>query len=435
MSDYKSALNFLYSLKDFGVKLGLENIKSLLKFLGNPEKRFTSIHIAGTNGKGSTASFIASILKEAGFKVALYTSPHLVDFTERIRINGKPVDRETIARYTSEIKDKVENLRATFFEATTAIAFKYFADENVDFAVIETGLGGRLDSTNVIKPAVSVITDVSYDHMNVLGSSIEKIAFEKGGIIKPGVPCLTGCETKEALDVLEKIALQNNAELVNINTKAKFQIENLTKRSVSVKLETEKHRYGKLEIGLAGKFQIKNAIMATLTYEKLSEIGYFKHKAGAIGLGLKNVVKNSGIRARFELFKEKPDIVIDVAHNHPAVKRIVQELEIFDRKTTYVLFGVMSDKEYEKMISEISKIADFAVGVKPKIDRALDSEVISAVFRSNGVDSIAIGDSVEAFNYLLDKADEDDLILVIGSHYLAGEVIASLEGEKIEFVI
>jgi dihydrofolate synthase/folylpolyglutamate synthase len=211
---YLEVINYLYSLQRFGIKLGLHNIERLLKLLQNPEEKFTSIHIAGTNGKGSTSSFIASILSSSGYKVGLYTSPHLVDFTERIRINGAPISRERVVEYVEILRDEINLLRATFFEVTTAIAFKYFADEKVDFAVVEVGLGGRLDSTNVIKPAVSVITTVSFDHMDVLGEAIEQIAFEKAGIIKEGVPSVTGCEDEKALDVIKKVANEKKSELV-----------------------------------------------------------------------------------------------------------------------------------------------------------------------------------------------------------------------------
>ena len=242
---YIEVINYLYSLQRFGIKLGLQNIEKLLKLFQNPEKDFISVHIAGTNGKGSTSSFIASILKASGYKVGLYTSPHLVDFTERIRVDGIPISREKVVEYVKSLQNEIDLLKATFFEVTTAIAFKHFADEKVDFAVIEVGLGGRLDSTNIILPAVSVITTVSYDHMNILGDTIEEIAFEKAGIIKEGIPCITGCDGK-ALEVIRKVANEKNSKLIVADEISKITFKESDEYKVKFDLST-----GKVEISSA----------------------------------------------------------------------------------------------------------------------------------------------------------------------------------------
>jgi dihydrofolate synthase/folylpolyglutamate synthase len=432
---YLEVINYLYSLQRFGIKLGLHNIERLLKLLQNPEEKFTSIHIAGTNGKGSTSSFIASILSSSGYKVGLYTSPHLVDFTERIRINGAPISRERVIEYVEILRDEINLLRATFFEVTTAIAFKYFADEKVDFAVIEVGLGGRLDSTNVIKPAVSVITTVSFDHMDVLGEAIEQIAFEKAGIIKEGIPCVTGCEDEKALDVIKKVANEKKSELVVLDEVAKFELKEIDEKSVKFDLKTRSNFYSDLVAGVGGSFQVRNSSLSVLAYEKLCELGLAKFKSDFVYDGLLNVVKFSGLRGRLEILKEKPKVVADVAHNYPAICQLVSELGNFKRKGTLVLFGVMKDKEYEKMIKKLSEVVDFAVATQPKIGRALNCKTIAEIFKRNNVEAIEIPDSDKAYDFILDEAGEDDLILVTGSHYLVGEVIAHIERRKIEILI
>jgi dihydrofolate synthase/folylpolyglutamate synthase len=432
---YLEVINYLYSLQRFGIKLGLHNIERLLKLLQNPEEKFTSIHIAGTNGKGSTSSFIASILSSSGYKVGLYTSPHLVDFTERIRINGAPISRERVVEYVEILRDEINLLRATFFEVTTAIAFKYFADEKVDFAVVEVGLGGRLDSTNVIKPAVSVITTVSFDHMDVLGEAIEQIAFEKAGIIKEGVPCVTGCEDEKVLDVIKKVANEKKSELVVLDEVAKFELKEIDEKGVKFDLKTRSNFYSDLVAGVGGSFQVRNSSLSVLAYEKLCDLGLAKFKSDFVYDGLLNVVKFSGLRGRLEILKEKPKVVADVAHNYPAICQLASELGNFKRKRTLVLFGVMKDKEYEKMIKKLSEVVDFAVATQPKIVRALNCKAIAEIFKRNNVEAIEIPDSDKAYDFILDEAGEDDLILVTGSHYLVGEVIAHIERRKIEILI
>lgn len=437
---YIGTINYLYSLQRFGIKLGLQNIERLLKLLQNPEKKFVSIHVAGTNGKGSTSSFIASILKASGYKVGLYTSPHLVDFTERIRINGIPISKERVVEYVKILQDEVDTLKATFFETTTAIAFKYFADEKVDFAVVEVGLGGRLDSTNVIIPAVSVITTISYDHMNILGDTIEEIALEKAGIIKEEIPCITGCNDEKTLNVIKKVSEEKKSKLIIADDVSNVKIKEVTESSLRFDLKTDKNFYPDLIAGVSGRFQAKNLQLSILTYELLSELGFVNFKMESVYDGILKVRDFSGLRGRFEVlslsnYSRKPKIIIDVAHNYPAVNQIVSELEIFKRNKLLLIFGVMQDKEYEKMIQKLSEVADFAVATQPKIGRALDAKTICEIFKRNGVDSIYIQDSDKAFDFIMSKASDEDLVLVTGSHYLVGEVIAHIESRKIECLI
>lgn len=438
--EYIETINYLYSLQRFGIKLGLQNIERLIKLLQNPERKFASIHVAGTNGKGSTSSFIASILKASGYKVGLYTSPHLVDFTERIKINGIPIPKERVVEYVKILQDEIDTLKATFFEATTAIAFKYFADEKVDFAVVEVGLGGRLDSTNVIMPAVSVITTISYDHIDVLGDTLEKIALEKAGIIKEGIPCITGCDDEKALNVIKKVSEEKKSKLIIADEVSSVKIKEIAENSLRFDLKTGKRFYPNLIAGVSGKFQAKNLQLSILTYELLSELGLVNFKMESVYDGILNVREFSGLKGRFEFlslsnYSQKPKIIIDVAHNYPAIDQLVSELEIFKRNKLLILFGVMRDKEYEKMIQKLSEVADFAVATQPKIGRALEAKMIYEIFKQNGVDSTYIQDSDKAFDFIMSKASEGDLVLITGSHYLVGEVIAHIEKRKIECLI
>ncbi|CUS80430.1 folylpolyglutamate synthase/dihydrofolate synthase, partial [Candidatus Kryptonium thompsonii] len=298
--------------------------------------------------------------------------------------------REKVVEYVKSLQNEIDLLKATFFEVTTAIAFKHFADEKVDFAVIEVGLGGRLDSTNIILPAVSVITTVSYDHMNILGDTIEEIAFEKAGIIKEGIPCITGCDG-EALEVIRKVANEKNSKLIIADEISKIMFKESDEYKVKFDLKTGKNYYVDLVAGVPGKFQTRNAQLAVLTFELLSDLGFANYKPENLYEGLLKVKEFSGLKARLEVLKplsnyhQKPKIVIDVAHNYPAINQLVTELEVFKRNRLLLLFGVMRDKEYEKMIKKLSEVTDFAVATQPKIGRALDAKMISEIFKQMGL--------------------------------------------------
>jgi dihydrofolate synthase/folylpolyglutamate synthase len=420
-----SEIEFLYSLEKFGIKLGLQNSVALLNYLCNPEKKFQSIHVAGTNGKGSLSSFVASILYEYGYKVGHYTSPHLERFNERIKINGAEIETTKISEYVSEIKNFVIDNKCTFFETTTAIAFKYFSDSIVDFAVIETGLGGRLDSTNVITPIISVITSISYDHIKQLGNSIESIAEEKAGIIKCEIPCVTGVSDKTALKVIQNTCKEKGSEFYDVNEIFELKDYRITYDGMKVSF-TDDREYN-LVSPIMGSHQIKNIMCAVQIVKLLCEQGKLNYDYDKITLGIKNVCHNTGLSCRFEVFSKNPQVILDVAHNLNAIETLVENVKLFKKGKLFLIFGIMEDKDYEHVINKLSEIADVVLPCKPNLKRALDVNIISKLFADNNVEIINENDLRNAIDYAIAKASESDTILITGSHYVCGEIISYLK--------
>jgi len=386
------------------MKFGLRNIITLLRYVGNPHRKFKSVHVAGTNGKGSTSSMIAAILTAAGYKVGLYTSPHLVKFNERIRINGKMISDGDIVRYTKKLIPLIHRLKATFFETTTAIAFKYFADRKVDIAVIETGLGGRLDSTNVLKPLVSVITSIGIDHTELLGKTISLIAGEKAGIIKHNTPVIIGRLNRAALRVVTNKAKKKQAPLI-LSSKIKLP------DNVSLQLK--------------GKHQTDNAKGAVAAVSMLSNNYLIGDKA--IRCGLEQTSKFTGLRARFELIKGKPDILLDVAHNPGGIKILVAELKKLPYKKFVVVFAVMKDKEFHSMIGLLKKMKPVIIATQPHIERALPSEKLHEFLQKRDMSSVHKSTVAEAVKAGKKLADKDGILVITGSHYVVGEAIQLLK--------
>lgn len=386
------------------MKFGLRNINALLRYCGNPHRKFKSIHVAGTNGKGSTSSMIAAILTAAGYKVGLYTSPHLIKFNERIRINGRMISDADVAQYTKKLKPQIHKVKSTFFEATTAIAFQYFADQHVDIAVIETGLGGRLDSTNVIKPIASVITSIGKDHTEHLGNTLEAIAKEKAGIIKQNVPVILGNIKGRALNVICSAAKEKRAPVVS---------------SSHIRLPTA------INLQLKGKHQIVNAKMALAAVAVASK--YLLVGDYAVRQGLEHTVKYTGLRARLELIKKRPAVLLDVAHNPDGIKILVSELQKLPYKKFVVLFAVMKDKDYTTMLRHFKKLHHVIIATQPATERALPS---AELFRSmKGLFFNAYHEPNIAMAIAKGKrlAGKKGLLVITGSHYLVGEALQELE--------
>ncbi len=407
MGSYSESLQFLYGLQKRGIKFGLQNISQLLAHVGNPERSFPSIHVAGTNGKGSTASFIASILTESGRKTGLYTSPHLVRFNERIRVGKEEISDVELVSFTTLIHDEVQKLNATFFEATTCIAFMHFAKHKVEIAVVETGLGGRLDATNVLIPLVSVITNISREHTDYLGSSLEEIALEKAGIIKAGAPVVTSEPTENILDIL--------------STKAKKMGSEFWKAQELADLE---HGWNDVEVrlGLSGMHQKRNAELAVASVALLQKQNY-NISPSAIGRGLANVCKNTGIRGRLE---QVGNCILDVAHNPAGTRALVTELKEKGLNGLTVVFGVMKDKDYSQMIVSLSEIAQSFICVQPSVERALNAEELNQMVRSLGFASEQAGSIEDGLRFVVDQAPEKK-VLVTGSFYVVGEALEFLQ--------
>ena len=422
-------LRFLYGLQFFGIKAGLENIRELLEFLGNPERRFPAVHIAGTNGKGSTASMIASILTASGYRTGLYTSPHLIEFSERIRIDGNPIARKEIVRYTHSMRSRIEKIKGTFFEATTAMAFKYFADEKVDVAVIETGLGGRWDATNVITPLVSVITNLGLEHTEYLGSTISRIAFEKGGIIKPGRPCVTGAAQPAAIRRLRAIAKKRHVNLIRADRASSVKIVNRSIDRLEVDLRAQGSMYRKLAISLAGDHQARNAQLAVLAVRQLRQNRAFRRiSEPGIRSGMGSIRRLSGLRGRLELVHEEPWVIADVAHNPDAIATLIDSLRRLVWGNFLTVFGVMRDKDYCGMIRRLAEISRLVVAVRPRTERALEGRTIVENFHAAGTSAIDGGSVARGAGMALRAAGRGEWILVTGSHYVVGELLIFLNG-------
>ena len=420
---YQEILSYLFGLQKFGIKFGLSNITHLLELLGNPHCSLKSVHIAGTNGKGSTSVTLASIIQEAGYRVGLYTSPHLINFNERIRINGKEIDEERVVQLTEKLRSKIQDSRfneelskITFFEFTTAMALLYFAEEGVDIAVMETGMGGSLDATNVIKPLVSVITNVSIEHREFLGDTLEAIAHEKAGIIKDRAPVVTGLEQSSALLVIENICKEKQAPLYKLGADFSFHKKGTDRfyyRGIKESLDD-------LMLNLRGSHQFYNASLAIAVMELLRERGFSIHK-DAIYNGLRNV----SWPGRLETVSKDPWIILDGAHN-PAgaevlAKAISEELK-FDR--LFLIMGIMADKEIGAIISPLAPLAHEVILSRPRYERASSAEGLLPVAMKHNSNSVAFEDLREAIGYTRSKAGNSDLIIISGSLFTVGEARA-----------
>jgi dihydrofolate synthase / folylpolyglutamate synthase len=412
--EYHEAISFMYSLERFGILLGLDNIGSLLNQLGNPEKRFPSVHVAGSNGKGSTSSFVYRVLLEAGLSTALYTSPHLNDFRERVRLNGALVSEESLLESIRKVRKIYDPERTTFFEFSTAAAFDCIARENPDMAVIEVGLGGRLDATNTVSPSVTVITDISREHEDYLGVGLAAVAREKAGIIKENVSLITAAGRKEAWMVIEAVAREKHAavkkfgrDFVGIRT----AMNAFTYKSSGLVLED-------LTMAMPGSHQIKNAAVAIAVLEELRALGY-KVPDEAI----RNGVRKTRFPGRFEILRRKPDVVIDGAHTPEGMRLLKSTFrQVYPGIKPVILLGMLRDKNFKALVDILVPIAREVVCVAPQGNRALDPDELATMVREHGIPASVAPDITEGFQRLLEKASHDDVVLAAGSLYMIGPV-------------
>lgn len=426
---YSETVRFLYDLQSRGMKFGLEGITKLLDALDNPHRNVPYIHIAGTNGKGSTASMLAAIFTAASYRTGLYTSPHLIDFTERIRINGTPIAKKDVVRYTRMLEKSIGKHQATFFEATTAMAFAYFAEKNVDVAVIETGLGGRLDSTNVIRPLVSVITNIGLEHTDILGDTIEKIAFEKAGIIKKKVPCVTGVENRKAFSILKNVCSERNAPLIDASN-FKASANKLSIEGTTTDFTAGKKVFKKLHLSLPGTFQFKNLALALKVVDVVNRLKQFDLSEAAIREGLGNVQEFSGLQGRLSLVENKPPIITDVAHNSDGMQGLAAALKDLKINNVLLVFGAMKDKDYEAMVDFIAPLVSEAITVAPKMERARSASDIAAAFSNRGIAVSAALSVREGVRLAMNRGSQRKPILITGSHFVVGEALETLRKQK-----
>ncbi|MBI5326459.1 MAG: bifunctional folylpolyglutamate synthase/dihydrofolate synthase [Ignavibacteriae bacterium] len=400
-----------------------------MSYLDNPQNHFHSIHIAGTNGKGSVCSMLASILIEQGYKTGLYTSPHLVSFNERISINGKLIDDNDLIKLSEELLPFAESIGATFFEITTAMAFKYFAEKKVEVTVIETGMGGRYDSTNVLKPLLSIITKVDFDHSEYLGNTLSKIAFEKAGIIKQNKPVVVSKNEKIVYDVIKKKCNTKNSELIFADESLKCEDfsykDDLT---MDINMKSDVCHYPSVNVALAGIHQIDNIKTVWSAVKIISRNLEVEKKS--ICDGFKNIVKNTNFHCRTELINKDYPIVLDVAHNPDAIKHTVETIIDcgLEQKKWNIIFALMSDKDADNILKYLKLICHRLVITKPDIARAAEPEELKLKALQAGIKNIVTTQKVsDAVKLILSKKQP---VLVIGSFYLLGEFLSYIKMSK-----
>ncbi len=421
----EEALEKLFSLHQFGVKLGLDNVVELFEHIGNPQKKLKAIHIAGSNGKGSTASFTASILKEAGYKVGLYTSPHFVRYNERIRVNGVTIPDDYVAGFLDGLWEYIEEKGSTFFEVTTALAFQYFVDMNVDYAVIETGLGGRLDATNVLDPVASVITTISHEHSHILGNTLHEIALEKAGIIKPGRESFIGFMEPEAEAALLSKCAENNSK--------SFLLKNFTQVDEdSANIVIDEFHCSVYDLPLKGKHQFANSALAILTLNKALGLTDWD----IIKKGLKNVLTNSGLQGRYEKIKTSPTLLIDAAHNIEGIESFTHEFKKEYKSYTKrkLIFGAMKDKEIRKMLSELKNYFDEIFVTTIDYSRASSVEELLSISDELGIKAKGLTDPAEDVIHFLSEGNEKDCLVVLGSIYMLGDIKSKIIGKGLDIL-
>lgn len=431
---YQETVDYLFTRLPLFSRIGaaaykedLHNTIELCNALGNPHTRFKSVHIAGTNGKGSVSHMLASVFHTAGYKTGLYTSPHLKDFRERIKISGpgsrvEEISKEFVVDFTEKIKPLIDKLEPSFFEITVAMAFDYFAKEKVDIAIIETGLGGRLDSTNVITPEVSVISNIGMDHMNLLGDTLEKIAGEKAGIIKPGIPAVVGEVLPETLPVFEKKAREQNSALIIASQKRQATDWKWHKHELEVHVaEEHKTDHEIYHLDLPGIYQRKNLLTVLEACSQLKAKGW-KIDETIVKKALQQTKRITGLHGRWEIIHHNPTVVLDVAHNEDGIHQLLEQIELTDHEELHMVLGFVKDKEVEKILQLLPSTAKYYF-TKAPIPRAMDELELSGKAKNHGLKGEVFADVNLALAEAKSKARKNDLIVVCGSVFLVGDVI------------
>ena len=380
-------------------KEDISNIISICDHLDNPQNKFKSIHVGGTNGKGSTSHMLSSILQESGYKVGLYTSPHLVDFRERIRVNGKMISKESIEDFMNQNLNFFDRNNFSFFEMTVGLAFDYFNNQNVEIAIIEVGMGGRLDSTNIINPILSIITNISIDHVKFLGNNITDIAYEKAGIIKPGIPVIIGETQEEIKDIFIENALENNSEI-----------------SFADNFKTKEY-----DCDLKGEYQSKNIVTVQHAITKIQSMGY-KINDMSIEKGLSHIVKNTSLMGRWQVIQTNPLVVCDTGHNEAALNELVAQIISSDHSEYHFILGFSNDKNIEKISKIFPKDGSYYF-VKPNVGRGMDANEVKKIFFLNNRIGKSFNSSNEALSEAYKYAKQNDFVFIGGSTFIVSEVI------------
>lgn len=423
---YPEALDYLYSrLPVFhrigakALKPGLGNTLALCEALGNPQHKFRTIHVAGTNGKGSSSHMLAAIYQSAGYRVGLYTSPHLQSFTERFRLNGQPMSEAEVAQFVEQHQALIESVEPSFFEVTVAMAFDYFARQNVDLAIIEVGLGGRLDSTNVITPEASLITNIGYDHTDILGETLGEIAGEKAGIIKAGVPVVISETHPETESVFRTKATELNAPILVADQVYSIQDKGL----VAGKRQVEVIRAGDppfdLFIDLLGTYQLHNLAGVLATVSVLQPV--WPVAVEAVQKGVANVTGITGLKGRFQTLQERPKVIADTAHNQPGLLSLFETIETIPYQTLRIVIGLVADKDRSKVLSVLPQTAVYYF-CQAQTPRSLSASDLQTEAARTGRSGEVFTDVNQALKCAISQSSIDDLILITGSNYTIAEL-------------
>ncbi len=425
--NYDETIEYLYSqlpvfqkVGGSAYKEGLDNSLALDEYFSHPHAKYKTIHVAGTNGKGSTSHILAAILQSAGYKVGLYTSPHLVDFRERIRINGEKISEQYVVDFVAEHHIFYESIHPSFFELTMTMAFKYFADTQVDVAIIEVGLGGRLDSTNIITPDLGIVTNISFDHTQFLGDTLEKIAEEKAGIIKPNIPIIIGEAEGDVRQVF-----QNTAD--RVGAPIRFAEDENIVRSWNVDkgiLYIDTSQYANLKNGLSGYAQLKNTATILCAIDELKKIGY-TISDNALYDGFEHIVELTGLMGRWQIIQHSPKIICDTGHNVGGVKYIVEQLKNEKYRQLHFILGVVNDKDISGILTLLPKDANYYF-VKASIPRALGADELKQKAQVFGLEGDCYPSVDEGAIAALKVAGDDDLIFVGGSNFTVGDALMYL---------
>ncbi len=429
MASYKETLDYLYAQLPMFTRVGasafktdLHNTIALLDQLNQPHKHFKTIHVAGTNGKGSSSHMLAAIFQQAGYKTGLYTSPHLLDFRERIRINGQMVPEDFVVDFTERMRTHITNIEPSFFELTVAMAFSYFQQEAVDIAIVEVGLGGRLDSTNVITPELSLITNISYDHKNILGDTLPQIAAEKAGIIKAGVPVVISETQSEVQDVFINTANTTGAPIHFADQEwleASGAIE--SNQFTITLLDTRQQQMHRLQLDLNGQYQEKN-VMGVLSAVKILQQNGWHITWDHVTHALSHVKKLTGLRGRWDIIQRHPLTVLDVGHNEAGIREVMQQLGHVNYQQLHIVTGFVKDKEVEKVLPLFPPTAHYYF-CKAQIPRAMDEVALAEMAALSGLQGHAYPSVQAALQAARQHAQPDDMILVCGSFFIVAEVM------------
>jgi dihydrofolate synthase/folylpolyglutamate synthase len=428
--NYKETLDFLYQqlpvyhrIGKAAYKANLDNTLALDTYFGHPHRKFKSVHIAGTNGKGSVSHMLASVFQEAGYKTGLYTSPHLKDYRERIRINGLKIPEEEVISFVADNINIINDLKPSFFEMSVALAFDYFARENVEVAVIETGLGGRLDSTNIIEPVLSVITNIGYDHMDLLGDSLRKIAAEKAGIIKENVPVIIGESHLETTDIFLKKASDSGSGILFADQLYSCEQGGMDYLSAERKYVLTNTTTGKVleaKAGLGGDYQAKNIPVVALAVEILRNV--FDLSERDLERGIEKVVPNTGLMGRWQILGREPLVICDTGHNKEGLEYVLRQLKKINASRLHLVIGFVNDKDLRLVLPLFPHEADYYF-TRAAVPRALDHKVLKEKAAEYGLQGEAYEKVSEAVDAARSKASGEDIIFIGGSTFIVAEAI------------